>query len=157
MDTRLFFLSFFGFGLSKWAPGTMGTIGAIPAGLAILYFLSPATLFLAALLLTVISIREINKFEANGGEHDDSRIVLDEVAGTWIALSMTAAIPLFIQIATVFVFFRFLDIKKPSIIGLAERKLKGGTGVMVDDLLAGLFAGVMSWGAYKALLFFGAV
>jgi phosphatidylglycerophosphatase A len=135
----------------------MGTIGAIPAGLAILYFLSPATLFLAALLLTVISIREINKFEANGGEHDDSRIVLDEVAGTWIALSMTAAIPLFIQIVTVFVFFRFLDIKKPSIIGLAERKLKGGTGVMVDDLLAGLFAGVMSWGAYKALLFFGAV
>ena len=157
MDTRLFFLSFFGFGLSKWAPGTMGTIGAIPVGLAILYFLSPATLFLSALLLTVISIREINKFEANGGEHDDSRIVLDEVAGTWIALSMTSTMPLSIQVITVFIFFRFLDIKKPSIIGLAERRLKGGAGVMVDDLLAGLFAGIMSWGTYKALLFFGAI
>ena len=58
---------------------------------------------------------------------------------------------------TVFIFFRFLDIKKPSIIGLAERRLKGGAGVMVDDLLAGLFAGIMSWGTYKALLFFGAI
>ncbi len=156
MNRRLIFLSFFGAGLSKYAPGTMGTLAALPFGFLILHFLGATTLFLLAALLTVISIKEINKYEAEGGEHDDARIVMDEVAGTFVALSMTATMSnLWLQAALVFVFFRYLDIKKPSIIGVAERKLNGGYGVMLDDILAGFFAGVLSWATYKGLVFAG--
>jgi len=156
LNKRLIFLSFFGAGLSKYAPGTMGTLAALPVGFLILWTLGSTTLFLLALLLTVVSIKEINKYEAEGGEHDDPRIVVDEVAGTFIALSMTASMTnIWVQALLVFVFFRILDIKKPSFIGLAERKLTGGNGVMWDDIIAGFFAGVLSWAVYKAALFAG--
>jgi len=156
LNKRLIFLSFFGAGLSKYAPGTMGTLAALPFGFLILHFFGATTLFLTSILLTVIAIKEVDKYEAEGGEHDDQRIVMDEVVGTFIALSMTATMNnIWIQAVLVFVFFRVLDIKKPSIIGLAERKFKGGNGVMLDDVLAGFFAGVLSWAAFKAILFAG--
>jgi len=156
VNKRLIFLSFFGAGLSKYAPGTMGTLAALPFGFLILHFLGATTLFLTAILLTVISIKEVDKYEAEGGEHDDARIVMDEVVGTFIALSMTATMNnIWLQAVLVFIFFRILDIKKPSVIGLAERKFKGGNGVMLDDVLAGLFAGILSWAVFKAILFAG--
>lgn len=158
MNKRLFFLSFFGSGLSKYAPGTMGSLASMPFAFAILSYFGATTLFLSALLLTAISIREINKFEEGGGEHDDPRIVVDEVAGMFIGLSMTASMPNFwFQAISVFVFFRYFDIKKPSFIGMAERKLTGGSGVMWDDVLAGFFAGTLSWIAYKGAVFFGVI
>ena len=156
MNKRLIFLSFFGAGLSKYAPGTMGTLAALPFGFLILHFLGATTLFLVAILLTVISIKEIDAYEAEGGIHDDSRIVTDEVVGTFIALSMTVQIDnIWLQAFLVFVFFRILDIKKPSVIGLAERKFKGGNGVMFDDILAGIFAGILSWVVFRGLQFMG--
>jgi len=156
VNKRLIFLSFFGAGLSKYAPGTMGTLAALPFGFLILHFLGATTLFLAAILLTVIAIKEVDKYEAEGGEHDDQRIVMDEVVGTFIALSMTATMnSIWLQAVLVFVFFRVLDIKKPSLIGLAERKFKGGNGVMLDDVLAGFFAGILSWLVFRVLVFAG--
>lgn len=156
MNKRLIFLSFFGAGFSKYAPGTMGTIASLPVGLLVLQYLGSTTLMLLAALLTVISIKEINKYEEEGGIHDDARIVVDEVAGTFIALAMTASMSnIWLQSFLVFVFFRYLDIKKPSIIGAAERKFKGGNGVMFDDILAGFFAGVLSWVVFKGMLFLG--
>lgn len=139
---REIFLTFFYSGKSPYAPGTVGSLAAIPFGVAILYFLSPSTLFLAAILLSVIAIREINRFENEGGEHDSSKIVIDEVAGMWIALSLSGGTLL--QIVLSFLFFRLLDIKKPSYIGRIDREVNGGLGVMGDDLLAGLFAGLLS-------------
>jgi phosphatidylglycerophosphatase A len=156
MNKRLIFLSFFGAGLSKYAPGTMGTLAALPFGFLILHFLGATTLFLSAILLTVIAIKEVDKYEAEGGEHDDQRIVMDEVVGTFIALSMTSTMGnIWLQAVLVFVFFRILDIKKPSLIGLAERKFKGGNGVMLDDVLAGFFAGILSWLVFRVLVFAG--
>jgi phosphatidylglycerophosphatase A len=156
LNKRLFFLSFFGAGLSKYAPGTMGTIAALPFGFLILHYFGQTTLLLAAILLTVVSIKEINKYEAEGGIHDDGRIVVDEVAGTFIALAMTVSMNnIWFQAIAVFVFFRILDIKKPSIIGLAERKFKGGNGVMFDDILAGIFAGILSLLVFKIAGFAG--
>lgn len=156
MNKRLIFLSFFGAGLSKYAPGTMGTLAALPFGFLILHFLGATTLLLAAILLTVIAIKEVDKYEAEGGEHDDQRIVMDEVVGTFIALSMTSTMGnIWLQAILVFIFFRVLDIKKPSLIGLAERKFKGGNGVMLDDVLAGFFAGILSWLVFRILVFAG--
>jgi phosphatidylglycerophosphatase A len=156
VNKRLIFLSFFGAGLSKYAPGTMGTLAALPFGFLILHFLGATTLLLAAILLTVIAIKEVDKYEAEGGEHDDQRIVMDEVVGTFIALSMTSTMGnIWLQAILVFIFFRVLDIKKPSLIGLAERKFKGGNGVMLDDVLAGFFAGILSWLVFRILVFAG--
>lgn len=74
-------------------------------------------------------------------EHDCSEIVIDELAGVWISVAMIGS-HLF-GIALSFVLFRLFDIWKPSVIGRIDREVKGGWGVMGDDLLAGFFAGLL--------------
>jgi phosphatidylglycerophosphatase A len=105
------------------------------------------------ILITVIAINEINKEEATSGIHDASEIVVDEVAGIWLAMSMSGAT--MTQIVLSFLFFRLFDIWKPSVIGRIDREVKGGLGVMGDDLLAGMFAGIASAGVYQAMGYLG--
>ncbi|MEA3373267.1 MAG: phosphatidylglycerophosphatase A [Campylobacterota bacterium] len=149
-----FFLTVGYSGLAPKAPGTVGTLVSLPVGVAILALLGPQTLFLAALLATVAGIKMVDLYEAQSGIHDDKRIVLDELAGMWIALSIAPAVmftssELFawengiaIQIILSFILFRIYDIKKPSIIGRIDRETKGGMGVMGDDVIAGFAAGI---------------
>jgi phosphatidylglycerophosphatase A len=120
----------------------------------ILLYLGPQTLFLAALLITLIAIKSINAYEISSGNHDDQRIVIDELVGLWFALSIAPGIGfdmaslmqwengIALQIALSFIFFRIYDIKKPSIIGRIDRETKGGLGVMGDDIIAGFAAGI---------------
>lgn len=115
---------------------------AIPFAWAIYNYISPATLFMMALLLTAAGIREINAYEKESGEHDQSFIVIDEVAGMFVAISLSGET--WLQILLSFLFFRLFDIKKPSFIGRIDREVKGGLGVMGDDLVAGLAGGLMS-------------
>lgn len=149
---RKLFLTFFYTGLLPKAPGTWGTIAGAIAALPIIYYFPPTTLFLASLLLSVIAIQEINKEEAEGGLHDPSWIVIDEVAGVWLALSMSSGN--WYQIIFTVLYFRLFDIWKPSVIGRIDREAKGGVGVMGDDLLAGVFAAICSAGTYQALQYF---
>ncbi len=156
MDFRRFFLTVAYSGLSPKAPGTMGTLAALPLGVAMLVYLGPQTLFLATLLVTLVAIKSIDRHEADGNEHDDQRIVIDELAGMWLALSIAPGIMfswsdlascengLMLQIVLSFLFFRLYDIKKPSIIGRIDREAKGGLGVMGDDVIAGFAAGISS-------------
>ena len=112
-------------------------------------FISMETLVLLTILVTMIALKQINTFEANGGEHDDSRIVVDEVIGIWIALILSSTT--WIQIILSFVFFRLFDIWKPSLIGKIDRNVKGGWGVMGDDMLAGVIAGICSAGVFQLI------
>lgn len=149
-----FFLTVGYSGLSQKAPGTVGTLVSLPIGIAILIFLGPQTLFLAALLITLVAIKNINHYEADTQSHDDKRIVIDELVGMWIALSIAPGVMfafgdlgvwnngIAIQIALSFLFFRYYDIKKPSIIGRIDREAQGGIGVMGDDIIAGFAAGI---------------
>lgn len=146
---RRVFLTFFYTGLSPKAPGTMGSLLALIFGVAIVRFLSLETLFLATILLSLIGIKQINAYEAEGGEHDDKSIVIDEVAGMWLTLVLSSTT--WVQIGLSFLFFRLFDIWKPSIIGRIDRKVKGGLGVMGDDLLAAIFAGICSAGTFHLL------
>lgn len=146
---RRVFLTFFYTGLSPKAPGTMGSLLALIFGVAIVRFLSLETLFLATILLSIIGIKQINAYEAEGGEHDDKSIVIDEVAGMWLTLVLSSTT--WVQIGLSFLFFRLFDIWKPSIIGRIDRKVKGGLGVMGDDLLAAIFAGICSAGTFHLL------
>ncbi|WP_297443891.1 phosphatidylglycerophosphatase A [Sulfurimonas sp.] len=151
-----FFLTLGYSGLSPKAPGTMGTLVSLPLGMVILIYLDATTLFLAALLISLIAIKIINTYEEETNNHDDQRIVIDELAGMWFALSVAPAAGVafdnvldlqngfLVQALLSFVLFRYFDITKPSIIGRIDREAKGGVGVMGDDIIAGFAAGISS-------------
>jgi len=146
---RKFFLYGLNSGLLPKAPGTWGSIVGAIIGYIVLMFLPQSTLFLLTILITLIAVKEINIYEKETGIHDDKRIVIDEIAGMWIAMSLAGGSVL----ATIFsfIYFRILDIKKPSIIGRIDEKVDGGWGVMGDDLVAGIFAGILSAGTLMIL------
>jgi phosphatidylglycerophosphatase A len=144
---RRFFLTFGYVGLLPKAPGTWGSIAGAVVGYLILTFLTVQTLFMATILLTIIAIKEIDKDEKASGEHDKSEIVIDEVAGIWLAFSLGNE-TMFMMIFSL-IYFRVFDIWKPSIIGRIDRDVKGGLGVMGDDLLAGVVAVICSGVTYE--------
>ena len=134
------FLAGLGSGLLPKAPGTWGSLVGLLTGLAILFFFPPQTLFLLTILITLIAVKAINLYEARTGIHDDKRIVVDEIAGIWLALCIGGSFP--IAAGLNFLFFRLYDIWKPSIVGRIDREAPGGWGVMGDDLVAGVLAGL---------------
>ena len=152
MTLQKLFLTFFGAGLSPKAPGTVGTLAALPVGVVILHSLGMQTLFMLTLAITVIGIFEINKYEQQTGTHDQQHIVIDEAAGIWLSLMIAHATAVtltyphveLLAIILSFATFRLFDIWKPSTIGWIDRELKGGLGVMLDDVLAGIAGGLLS-------------
>ncbi len=136
---RACFLTLFFSGYSKKAPGTIGSLVALLLGLPVLIF-SANTLFLAAVLIGLIAIAQIDKEEEESKIHDSSYIVIDELVGMWLAMAISG-----LSLAGVilsFIFFRIYDITKPSLIGKIDKEVKGGLGVVADDALAGVLAGL---------------
>jgi len=161
-----FFLTLGYSGLSPKAPGTVGTLVSLPFGVLILLYLDVTTLFLATMLISIIAIKVINKYEEESGIHDNQKIVIDELAGMWFALSVAPALTItpenifhlengfLVQVILSFILFRYFDITKPSIIGRIDREAQGGVGVMGDDIIAGFAAGISSaalWQGYLKL------
>ena len=152
MNFNKIFITFFGTGLAPFAPGTVGSFAGLIVGLGILQFLPMQTLFMLTLVITIIGIFEINKYEKATGIHDDKSIVIDEVAGIWITMIFALSVakgmeyPYVNEIAIglSFATFRLFDIWKPSTIGVIDRKVQGGLGVMGDDILAGVAGGFLS-------------
>ncbi|MCK0504341.1 phosphatidylglycerophosphatase A family protein [Helicobacter pylori] len=148
---RTCFLTLFFSGYSKKAPGTIGSLVALLLGLPILMF-SANTLFLAAILIGLIAIAQIDKEEEESKIHDSSYIVIDELVGMWLAMAISG-----LSLAGVvlsFIFFRIYDITKPSLIGKIDKEIKGGLGVVADDALAGVLAGLSVLLAINILGFF---
>ncbi|MCK0498603.1 phosphatidylglycerophosphatase A family protein [Helicobacter pylori] len=148
---RACFLTLFFSGYSKKAPGTIGSLVALLLGLPILIF-SANTLFLAAVLIGFIAIAQIDKEEEESKIHDSSYIVIDELVGMWLAMAISG-----LSLAGVvlsFIFFRIYDITKPSLIGKIDKEVKGGLGVVADDALAGVLAGLSVLLAINILGFF---
>lgn len=164
MNLNWFFLTLFYSGHASKAPGTVGTLVSLPIGLAVLIFLGPQTLFLLTLLITLIAIKSIDRYEGQSGIHDNQKIVIDELVGMWIALSIAPGMlfalsdltvwenGIAVQIALSFIFFRLYDIKKPSVIGRIDRNAKGGWGVMGDDIVAGFAAGISAAFVWQGLI-----
>lgn len=146
---QIAFLSVLWVGKCPKASGTMGSIAGVALGLPILYF-SSQTLFLLAVFVGLFAIKQVNIYEARnegkeGFSHDEGWIVIDEVVGVWIALSITCFGEVSaIGVGSAFVLFRVFDIWKPSLIGKIDREVKGGLGVVGDDALAGIIAGLAS-------------
>lgn len=136
----------FGSGFSPFAPGTAGALLASIIWVA-LYFLVPFTTLWCitlglVILFTLAGIWAANKLEACWGE-DPSRVVVDEMVGVWVPL---LAVPnneqWYWYVIGAFVLFRIFDIAKPLGIRKME-SLKGGVGVMMDDVLAGIYSYVL--------------
>ena len=127
----------FGSGLAPVAPGTFGTLAAIPLYLLIAQLALPYYLAIVALGLAV-GVYLCGYTSATLGVHDHGGIVWDEFVGFWITMT---AVPVTWQwIVAGFVLFRVFDIVKPWPVKIADTKMKGGFGIMFDDVLAGLYA-----------------
>jgi phosphatidylglycerophosphatase A len=162
MNTRKLLLTFFGSGLSPVAPGTVGTAASMPFGFLVIYYLGASSLTTLVIVLSIISIIEINKYEKDGGIHDDKSIVIDETVGVWFTMAITFGgltlwqnqYAIYVAATLSFISFRVFDIWKPSTIGYIDAKVKGGLGVVGDDLLAGFAAGIMNLLIFRVLTYF---
>ncbi len=148
LKTPTGFLAFgFGSGLAPFAPGTFGTLAAVP----IYYLMALLTwpFYLMVLVVTfVLGIYLCEQASQNLGVHDHGGIVWDEFVGLWLTLFLIPNQWYWVLLG--FVLFRFFDIVKPFPIKWLDKKVKGGFGIMIDDVIAGLFAWavlmvVVSW------------
>ena len=126
----------FGFGLSPWAPGTVGTL----LGVAIyLLIMDIDVLFYLSITLLIIGIgtavAEYTSEALSGRDHQ--AIVIDEIAGFLVACISLP--PNWIYLLLAFILFRIFDITKPWPIDFIDQRIKGGAGIIGDDLMAGLY------------------
>ncbi|WP_417551831.1 phosphatidylglycerophosphatase A [Marinomonas fungiae] len=126
-----------GSGTVDKAPGTFGTLAAIPLYLLI-QDLSVSNYFLVLILSALAGIFICGKTSHDLGVHDHSGIVWDEFVGYWITMWMAPEGWSYIVLG--FILFRIFDIWKPWPISLADKHVHGGFGIMFDDILAGIFA-----------------
>lgn len=138
--------TWFGCGYLKPGPGTWGSLGALPfAWVFAMGAGEHATIALlsATVVAFLIGIMAADRFDALSGGHDASEIVVDEVAGIWLTLAFVPADPQLY--AAGFILFRIFDILKPWPIRWADRRIGGGLGVMLDDILAAIPAAALLW------------
>lgn len=127
--------TWFGAGLAPRAPGTFGTLAAIP--LILIYRFGPAWSVAALMGIMAVAVWSAHRTGELLGREDPSQVVIDEAAGLFVTLFL---LPItWESVLLGFILFRFFDIVKPWPVRQSER-LKGGLGIVVDDLLAGIYA-----------------
>ena len=131
--------TFFGIGLLRPAPGTWGSLAAVLLWYFLDFLHSYSHIILPAFIL--FSWLVCNKADQDSESKDNSFIVIDEVAGMILALSFMAHDAILYFFA--FLLFRLFDILKPWPISWVDRNIKGGLGILLDDLIAGFAAGVI--------------
>ena len=142
--------TWFGVGLIRRAPGTWGSLAALPCAAGLQFLGGPWLLAGATGLVALAGVWASGRYAAALASGDPGAVVVDEVAGQWLAL-----LPLPLDLwwyAAAFALFRLFDIAKPWPIGWLDKNLHGGRGIMADDLAAGLAAGAL---AYALLLWLG--
>jgi len=135
--------TWFGCGLSPVAPGTIGTLGAlVPVVLCARWFgWGPLHWLAMAAVFTVPGIWAASRVAAAAGKKDPGRVVVDEVLGTWVTLAGVTALD-WQRLGLAFLLFRIFDIWKPFPVRRLE-KLPAGTGIVADDLAAGVYAALV--------------
>lgn len=130
--------TWFGSGLLPKAPGTWGSLAALPPALLLAWLGGPAALVVGAALAFLLGIPAASRYAAAKGKEDPSEVVIDEVAAQWLVLAIMPLTP--VAWGAGFLLFRFFDVLKPWPVSLADRKLKGGLGIMLDDIVAAAYA-----------------
>jgi phosphatidylglycerophosphatase A len=134
------FATLFGIGRMPFAPGTAASFIATIVAVPIAFFLGAKALFVLAIATALFGIWVSGAYERATDRHDPQDCVIDEAAGQWLACAFAPLSP--VGYALAFVLFRLFDVAKPWPISKAEH-LKGGVGIVADDMLAGLIAGVV--------------
>lgn len=138
--------TWFGSGYLPRLPGTWGSLAALPVAWPIHHYWGSIGLAAAALVVFAAGIWAANVYMLRSdGAHDPGPIVVDEVAGQWLTL-LAAGGPDLLLYAAGFMLFRIFDILKPWPCSLVDRKVVGGFGVMLDDVLAAVYAGAALYG-----------
>ncbi len=139
--------TWFGAGLVPIAPGTCGSLGAIPFAYIASVYAGPIVLIVGIVSLFLVGTWASNEVEKSSQKKDPGFIVVDEVVGQWIALLPLPC--LYARLSSYFIFativlgfftFRIFDIWKPWPIRHIEKKIPGGLGIMLDDVMAGIYA-----------------
>lgn len=133
-------VTFFGVGFLKPAPGTWGTLATLPLWWVLCRF-SPLTYMVSTFLILILGIVACSTYENIMQGHDHSHVVIDEVIGflitmLWLPMTWQALV-------AGFILFRLLDVTKPFPIGYLDRKVPGGLGVVIDDVVAGVIANLI--------------
>jgi phosphatidylglycerophosphatase A len=146
--------TWFGVGLMPFASGSWGSLAALPFAYLILLAggasYGPYLLAAAALLIFLVGVWAADIYGRRSGIADPGAIVIDEVAGQW--LTLTVAPPKIVPFLIGFFLFRLFDVIKPWPANWADRKVKGGFGVMLDDVFAGIYAAIVLWGIERWVL-----
>ncbi len=139
--------TFFGVGFAPAAPGTAGSLAALPLAFLLAYYFGTWGIVIgaaAAFFIGVIATHEVLKTS----KHDPSFVVIDEVAGQLLTFALVADALQFdgdswLLYLLGFMLFRLFDITKPQPAGWADRKLLNAWGVMLDDIFAGIYAALI--------------
>ena len=147
--------TFFGIGLLPFAPGTWGSLAALLLFFCFIYLQLSLFLFIFLFLcIFVFSIFVCQIASKDLDEKDHKAIVIDEVVGAWLSFLFIPLIGIYnfstsewqkdsyLAACILIILFRFFDILKPHPISFVDKKIKSGFGIVLDDLLAGIFAGL---------------
>ncbi|OEG69570.1 hypothetical protein ATZ36_08780 [Candidatus Endomicrobiellum trichonymphae] len=135
----IFFSSAFGLGYMKYASGTFGSLAGILFWKLFVPDIYKVQIFVLAGIF-IISVLFSSLAEVVYNKKDDRRIVIDEVAGVWVSVAFLPKTFMFLFLG--FLLFRMFDIGKPLFIGEVQ-KIKGGLGITIDDVIAGIFTNVI--------------
>lgn len=127
-----------GSGMLPKAPGTWGSLAALPCAFLILQAGADRALAVATLVVLAAGLWASKIYMEKSATHDPGQIVVDEVVGQWLVLMPLGAAIKPLEWALAFALFRLFDIWKPWPISVADRQVKGAWGVMLDDILAGV-------------------
>jgi len=150
------FATYFGLGLSKYAPGTMGSLGTLPLAFILMYFGGFWALLIAALIIFPFGVMATDVVIKETEITDPSKVVIDETVGQLLTFTLVAyfAPEMLLNAETFwyyligFALFRFFDIKKMGPVRYFDSKVLNAYGVMLDDVFAGIFAAVVLWGIF---------
>ena len=149
-DPSILLATWFGAGYLPKAPGTWGSLAALPFAWVIAEWSGGVGLAVAVLIVFGVGLWASVGYLRLGGGEDPGPIVIDEVAGQWLTLVPFAPDPLLYGLG--FVFFRLADIIKPWPVSWADGHVKGPMGIMLDDVLAGIYAGAALYAVNVYLL-----
>ena len=152
MNTKLANIigTYFGLGLSKFAPGTVGSLGSLPLAYLLIKFGGVIALIVACVVIFFIGVKAVEVITKESGIEDPSKVVIDETVGQLLTFSFIAYLaPEYLvgdgaiyYYMYGFGFFRFFDMVKLGPVKYADKEIKNAYGVMLDDVFAGIFASI---------------
>jgi phosphatidylglycerophosphatase A len=140
--------TWFGSGLLPRMPGTWGSLAALPFAVAITVTGGPWALLAAIVVIFIAGLWASGVYAAASSTHDPGVVVIDEVAGQWLALFPLALTPMALDpvlYVTAFITFRVFDVLKPWPANYFDQNLPGAWGIMADDIAAGVYAGAVTF------------